>query len=145
MIEITFTGNTLADLRKQIAGFLADKPTVSDIVPLTDQLAPKAYAAEIAGSDDPQPQAVSSAVVQHVDTAVTTVDTTAETVDASTPVADVVYTYADVSLGMLKLSRKTNRDTVLAFLARFGAKANAKELDPARYPEVMAALDLELA
>jgi len=114
MIEIKFTGYSLGDLRSQIEHFLAD------------------------GAAKPPASKASKPVVEaEAAPASTASEPVVEAEALSTP----LYTYADVSLAMLKYSKRTDRASILAFLARYGAEKNAQEINPALYPEVMADLD----
>jgi hypothetical protein len=129
MIEIKFTGYSLGDLRSQIEHFLADgaaKPPASKASkPVVEaEAAPASTASEPVVEAEAAPASTASEPVVEAEA-------------LSTP----LYTYADVSLAMLKYSKRTDRASILAFLARYGAEKNAQEINPALYPEVMADLD----
>ena len=54
------------------------------------------------------------------------------------PVADEAITYEQVRTAILQVSVGVGREAVGTILQHFGATRNAQEIDPSRYPEVLA-------
>ena len=57
---------------------------------------------------------------------------------AEEPVADEEITYEQVRTAILQVSVGVGREAVGTILQHFGATRNAQEIDPSRYPEVLA-------
>ena len=57
---------------------------------------------------------------------------------APEPVADEAITYEQVRTAILQVSVGVGREAVGTILQHFGATRNAQEIDPSRYPEVLA-------
>lgn len=161
MIEVKFTGDSMAALRAQIADFIGDGVALTSIA--------HPHSAPATGKKklivEPASSASGAGTATEAGTAGTG-ETTSAAKDGDAPLTEgtgaasgaastgpgtstagsagsktaAEITYEDIRTMVLKLSVAKGRDAVFEFLGQFGAKKTAQEIDPSKYGEAMVAL-----
>ena len=123
MYEIKITATSVSELRGRLLALVAQMTLEASVAPKPVAVAPKPVAVV------PEPVAVVPEPVAVVPEPV---------VVAPEPVADEAITYEQVRTAILQVSVGVGREAVGTILQHFGATRNAQEIDPSRYPEVLA-------
>ena len=121
MYEIKITATSVSELRGRLLALVAQMTLEASVAPKPVAVVPKPVAVV------PEPVAV---VPEPVVVASEPV--------AEEPVADEAITYEQVRTAILQVSVGVGREAVGTILQHFGATRNAQEIDPSRYPEVLA-------
>lgn len=121
MYEIKITAASVSELRGRLLALVAQMTLEASVAPKAVAVAPKPVAVV------PEPVAVVPEPVVVVPEPV-----------AEEPVADEAITYEQVRTAILQVSVGVGREAVGTILQHFGATRNAQEIDPSRYPEVLA-------
>ena len=121
MYEIKITATSVSELRGRLLALVAQMTLEASVAPKPVAVVPKPVAVV------PEPVAV---VPEPVVVAPEPV--------AEEPVADEAITYEQVRTAILQVSVGVGREAVGTILQHFGATRNAQEIDPSRYPEVLA-------
>ena len=121
MYEIKITAASVSELRGRLLALVAQMTLEASVAPKPVAVVPKPVAVV------PEPVAV---VPEPVVVAPEPV--------AEEPVADEAITYEQVRTAILQVSVGVGREAVGTILQHFGATRNAQEIDPSRYPEVLA-------
>ena len=116
MYEIKITAASVNELRGRIVALAAQMTLEANAAPAPVAAAPEPVAVA------PEPVAVAPEPVAV----------------APEPVADEAITYEQVRTAILQVSVGVGREAVGTILQHFGATRNAQEIDPSRYPEVLA-------
>ena len=123
MYEIKIAAASVSELRGRLLALVAQMTLEASVVPKPVAVVPKPVVVA------PEPVAV---VPEPVVVAPEPV------VVAPEPVADEAITYEQVRTAILQVSVGVGREAVGTILQHFGATRNAQEIDPSRYPEVLA-------
>ena len=121
MYEIKMTATSVSELRGRLLALVAQMTLEASVAPKPVAVVPKPVVVV------PEPVAV---VPEPVVVAPEPV--------AEEPVADEAITYEQVRTAILQVSVGVGREAVGTILQHFGATRNAQEIDPSRYPEVLA-------
>ena len=121
MYEIKIAAASVSELRGRLLALVAQMTLEASVAPKPVAVVPKPVAVV------PEPVAV---VPEPVVVAPEPV--------AEEPVADEAITYEQVRTAILQVSVGVGREAVGTILQHFGATRNAQEIDPSRYPEVLA-------
>ena len=121
MYEIKITATSVSELRGRLLALVAQMTLEASVAPKPVAVVPKPVVVA------PEPVAV---VPEPVVVAPEPV--------AEEPVADEAITYEQVRTAILQVSVGVGREAVGTILQHFGATRNAQEIDPSRYPEVLA-------
>ena len=121
MYEIKIAAASVSELRGRLLALVAQMTLEASVAPKPVAVAPEPVAVV------PEPVAV---VPEPVVVAPEPV--------AEEPVADEAITYEQVRTAILQVSVGVGREAVGTILQHFGATRNAQEIDPSRYPEVLA-------
>ena len=121
MYEIKIAAASVSELRGRLLALVAQMTLEASVAPKPVAVVPKPVAVV------PEPVAV---VPEPVVVAPEPV--------AEEPVADEEITYEQVRTAILQVSVGVGREAVGTILQHFGATRNAQEIDPSRYPEVLA-------
>ena len=121
MYEIKITAASVSELRGRLLALVAQMTLEASVAPKPVAVVPKPVVVV------PEPVAV---VPEPVVVAPEPV--------AEEPVADEAITYEQVRTAILQVSVGVGREAVGTILQHFGATRNAQEIDPSRYPEVLA-------
>ena len=121
MYEIKIAAASVSELRGRLLALVAQMTLEASVVPKPVAVVPEPVAVV------PEPVAV---VPEPVVVAPEPV--------AEEPVADEAITYEQVRTAILQVSVGVGREAVGTILQHFGATRNAQEIDPSRYPEVLA-------
>jgi hypothetical protein len=116
MYEIKIAAASVSELRGRLLALVAQMTLEASVAPKLVAVVPKPVAVV------PEPVAVVPEPV----------------VVAPEPVADEAITYEQVRTAILQVSVGVGREAVGTILQHFGATRNAQEIDPSRYPEVLA-------
>ena len=116
MYEIKIAAASVSELRGRLLALVAQMTLEASVAPKPVAVVPKPVAVV------PEPVAVVPEPV----------------VVAPEPVADEAITYEQVRTAILQVSVGVGREAVGTILQHFGATRNAQEIDPSRYPEVLA-------
>jgi hypothetical protein len=127
MYEIKIAAASVSELRGRLLALVAQMTLEASVAPKPVAVAPKPVAVA------PKPVAVAPKPVAVVPEPVVVVP---EPV-AEEPVAEEI-TYEQVRTAILQVSVGVGREAVGTILQHFGATRNAQEIDPSRYPEVLA-------
>ena len=128
MYEIKITAASVSELRGRLLALVAQMTLEASVAPKPVAVVPKPVVVV------PEPVAV---VPEPVVVAPEPVVVAPEPV-AEEPVADEAITYEQVRTAILQVSVGVGREAVGTILQHFGATRNAQEIDPSRYPEVLA-------
>lgn len=109
MYEIKITAASVSELRGRLLALVAQMTLEASVAPKPVAVVPEPVAVV------PEPVVV-----------------------APEPVADEAITYEQVRTAILQVSVGVGREAVGTILQHFGATRNAQEIDPSRYPEVLA-------
>ena len=123
MYEIKIAAASVSELRGRLLALVAQMTLEASVAPKPVAVVPKPVAVV------PEPVAVVPEPVAVVPEPV---------VVAPEPVADEAITYEQVRTAILQVSVGVGREAVGTILQHFGATRNAQEIDPSRYPEVLA-------
>ena len=123
MYEIKIAAASVSELRGRLLALVAQMTLEASVAPKPVAVVPKPVVVA------PEPVAV---VPEPVVVAPEPV------VVAPEPVADEAITYEQVRTAILQVSVGVGREAVGTILQHFGATRNAQEIDPSRYPEVLA-------
>ena len=123
MYEIKITAASVNELRGRIVALAAQMTLEANAAPAPVAAAPEPVAVA------PEPVAVAPEPVAVAPEPVAV---------APEPVADEAITYEQVRTAILQVSVGVGREAVGTILQHFGATRNAQEIDPSRYPEVLA-------
>ena len=121
MYEIKIAAASVSELRGRLLALVAQMTLEASVAPKPVAVVPKPVVVV------PEPVAV---VPEPVVVAPEPV--------AEEPVADEAITYEQVRTAILQVSVGVGREAVGTILQHFGATRNAQEIDPSRYPEVLA-------
>ena len=121
MYEIKIAAASVSELRGRLLALVAQMTLEASVAPKPVAVVPKPVVVA------PEPVAV---VPEPVVVAPEPV--------AEEPVADEAITYEQVRTAILQVSVGVGREAVGTILQHFGATRNAQEIDPSRYPEVLA-------
>ena len=121
MYEIKIAAASVSELRGRLLALVAQMTLEASVAPKPVVVAPEPVAVV------PEPVVV---VPEPVVVAPEPV--------AEEPVADEAITYEQVRTAILQVSVGVGREAVGTILQHFGATRNAQEIDPSRYPEVLA-------
>ena len=116
MYEIKIAAASVSELRGRLLALVAQMTLEASVAPKPVAVVPKPVAVV------PEPVAVVPEPVAVV----------------PEPVADEAITYEQVRTAILQVSVGVGREAVGTILQHFGATRNAQEIDPSRYPEVLA-------
>ena len=114
MYEIKIAAASVSELRGRLLALVAQMTLEASVVPKPVAVVPEPVAVV------PEPVVVAPEPV------------------AEEPVADEAITYEQVRTAILQVSVGVGREAVGTILQHFGATRNAQEIDPSRYPEVLA-------
>jgi len=123
MYEIKITAASVNELRGRIVALAAQMTLEANAAPAPVAAAPEPVVVA------PEPVAVVPEPVAVVPEPVVVVPE---------PVAAEEITYEQVRTAILQVSVGVGREAVGTILQHFGATRNAQEIDPSRYPEVLA-------
>jgi len=123
MYEIKIAAASVSELRGRLLALVAQMTLEASVAPKPVAVVPKPVAVV------PEPVVVVPEPVVVVPEPV---------VVAPEPVADEAITYEQVRTAILQVSVGVGREAVGTILQHFGATRNAQEIDPSRYPEVLA-------
>ena len=118
MYEIKITAESIGELRGRVIALAAELSPSKPASPRPVAVVP----VPVAAVPEPEPVAVVPEPVAAV----------------PEPVADEAITYEQVRTAILQVSVGVGREAVGTILQHFGATRNAQEIDPSRYPEVLA-------
>jgi hypothetical protein len=121
MYEIKITAASVNELRGRIVALAAQMTLEANAAPAPVAAAPEPVAV-VPVAVAPEPVAVAPEPVAV----------------APEPVAAEEITYEQVRTAILQVSVGVGREAVGTILQHFGATRNAQEIDPSRYPEVLA-------
>jgi hypothetical protein len=119
MYEIKIAAASVSELRGRLLALVAQMTLEASVAPKPVAVVPEPVVVV------PEPVAVVPEPV-------------AEEPVAEEPVADEAITYEQVRTAILQVSVGVGREAVGTILQHFGATRNAQEIDPSRYPEVLA-------
>ena len=121
MYEIKIAAASVSELRGRLLALVAQMTLEASVVPKPVAVVPEPVAVV------PEPVVVAPEPVVVAPEPV-----------AEEPVADEAITYEQVRTAILQVSVGVGREAVGTILQHFGATRNAQEIDPSRYPEVLA-------
>ena len=123
MYEIKIAAASVSELRGRLLALVAQMTLEASVAPKPVAVVPKpVVVAPEPVVPVPEPVAVAPEPVAIV----------------PEPVADEAITYEQVRTAILQVSVGVGREAVGTILQHFGATRNAQEIDPSRYPEVLA-------
>jgi hypothetical protein len=137
MYEIKITAASVNELRGRLLALVAQMTLEASSAQLT--LEANSAPAPVVVVPVPEPVAVVPEPVAAAPEPVAAApEPVAEEPVAEEPVADEAITYEQVRTAILQVSVGVGREAVGTILQHFGATRNAQEIDPSRYPEVLA-------